>query len=113
MVYGCEDNLHSDLMAEVHEYVAVKVHGIVDHDLLWDVITADNVLPEEFFDSCGRYVGDRLRLNPFHEVLHCHNGEGVIALHWGEFADYVDAPMLQRPRWGDQLRRLCWGLGAM
>jgi hypothetical protein len=66
-----------------------------------------------FFDGRGGNVDDRLCLNPFSEVFHCHNGESVIALCRSEFANNVDAPPLQGPRWGNQLRRLCWGFGAM
>jgi hypothetical protein len=47
---------------------------------LLDAVTTDNILPEECFDGCGGYVGDGLRLNPFREVFHCHDGEGVITL---------------------------------
>jgi hypothetical protein len=67
-------------VAEVLEHVVVKVLAILDCDLLWDTVTADNVLPEEFFDGCEDYVGDGFRFNPFHEVFHCDNHEGVIAL---------------------------------
>jgi hypothetical protein len=103
VVYECEDDLYFNLVAEILEHVTVKVHGIVDRDLLQEAITTDDVLSEEFFDSCGGYVGDGLCLNPFCEILYCHNGEGIIALRWSELADYVDAPPLQRPRWGNQL----------
>jgi hypothetical protein len=58
---------------------------------------------QKFFNGRRGYVGDRLHLDPFHEIFHCHNGKGVIALRWGEFANNVDAPPLQRSRWGDQL----------
>jgi hypothetical protein len=70
-------------MAEVLEHIIVKVLSIVDHDLSWDVEATDNILPEEFFDGGGGYVGDGLRLNPFHEVLDCHNSKGIIAQCWG------------------------------
>jgi hypothetical protein len=49
---------------------------------------------------------DRLRLNPFKEIFHYHNGKGVIALRWGEFANNIDASLLEGPRWGNQLRSL-------
>jgi hypothetical protein len=94
VVYGCEGDLHSDLMAEILEHVTVDVLGIINCDLLWDAIMTDNVLLEEFFDSSRGYVGDRLRLNPFHEILNYHNGEGIIAMRWGELADCVNAPPL-------------------
>jgi hypothetical protein len=79
-------------MAEILEHVTIKVLGIVDRDLLWDAIMTDNVFPKEVFDSSGVYVGDGLHLNSFHKILDYPNGEGVIALCWGELDNYVDAP---------------------
>jgi hypothetical protein len=90
-------------VVEILEHVTVKVLDIVDRDFLRDAIMAYDVLLEFFFDSCRGYVGDGLHLNPFHEVLHCHNGKSIVDLRWGEFVDYIDAPPLQRPRWGAQL----------
>jgi hypothetical protein len=75
-------------------HVIAKVFGVVNNDLLWDSIATDNILLEKLFNSQGGYVGDWLRFNPFHEVFHCHNGKGVIALCWSKFADNVDAPPL-------------------
>jgi hypothetical protein len=98
---------------EILECVTVKILGVVNCDLQWDSVTIDNVLSEEFFYGSEGYVGDRLRLNPFREVFYHHNGEGVIALCWCEFVDYVNAPPLEGPRWGNQWQRLCWSLGAM
>jgi hypothetical protein len=94
-------------MAEILEQAAVKVLSVIDYDLLWNSIVTDDVLPEEFLYVCGGYVGDGLCLDPLGEVFHCHNGEGVVSLCWREFANNIDAPPLQGPRWGDQLRRLC------
>jgi hypothetical protein len=71
VVYGCEGDLCSNLMVKNLEHVTVKALGIVDRDLWWDIVTTDNVLPKEFFDSCGGYAG---------EILNRHNGEGIIAL---------------------------------
>jgi hypothetical protein len=65
VVYGCEDDLHSDLVAEILEHVIVKVLGIIDCDLLWDDITVDDVFLAEFFDSCEGYVGDELHPTHF------------------------------------------------
>jgi hypothetical protein len=79
-------------MAEILEHVTIKVLGIVDRDLLWDAIMTDNVFPKEVFDSGGVYVGDGLHLNSFRKILDYPNGEGVIALCWGELDNYVDAP---------------------
>jgi hypothetical protein len=93
MVYGCEGDLRSDLVIEILQHVTVKILGVVNCDLLWDSIAIDNVLPENFFDCHGGCIGDRLWLNPFCEVFHCHNAKGVIAL-WVEFADNVDAQLL-------------------
>jgi hypothetical protein len=100
VVNGCEGNLRSDLMAEILEHVAIKVFGIVNRDLLRDTVMIDDILPE-LFDGCKGYVGDRLRLNPFHEILGCHNGDVVIVMRYVELVDYVNAPSLKRPRWSD------------
>jgi hypothetical protein len=107
MLYICEGNLRTNLVTKIPEHVTVKVFGIVNCDLLWDSVTTNNVLLEKKFNGHGGYVGDGLRLDPFHEIFYCHNGEGVFTLRVGEFANNVNAPPLQRPRWGDQLRRLC------
>jgi hypothetical protein len=48
-------------------------------------IMVDDVLPENFVDGCGRYIGHGLHFNPFSKVLHRYNGEGVIALCRFEF----------------------------
>jgi hypothetical protein len=42
----------------------------------------DDVLPEEFLDCCGAYVGDWLRLDPLGEILNCNDSKGVVALSW-------------------------------
>jgi hypothetical protein len=34
-------------------------------------------------------VGYGLRFNPFGEVFHCNNGEGVVSLCWCEFTQDV------------------------
>jgi hypothetical protein len=84
----------SQLDNRILEHVAVKVLGIIDYDPLRDPITTDNVLPEKILDGRGDCGVDSPRLNPFHEVFHCHNGEGVIALCWCEIASDINAPML-------------------
>jgi hypothetical protein len=48
-----------------------------------DTVVVDDVLPEEFSDYCGAYVGERLRFDPLREIFDRHNGEGVVALRWG------------------------------
>jgi hypothetical protein len=101
VVYGCEGDLCSDLMAKILEQYAVEILGIINCDVLGNTITTDDILLEELFDSCGAYVCDRFCLNPLHEVLDCHDSEGVIVLCWGKLADYVNAPSLERLRWGD------------
>jgi hypothetical protein len=67
---------------KVLEHCIVKVFCIIDCNVARDTITADDVLLEIFFDSCGAYVCDWLRLNPLCEVLYDHNNEGVISLCW-------------------------------
>jgi hypothetical protein len=108
MVYTCEGDLCSELMAYIRAHCIVKVLDIVNSNLPWDAISANYVLPEKFPDCCRGYVGDRLRLNPFREVLDCYNCEGVVALCWGLLANYVVAPLLEGPRRGYHLRRLSW-----
>jgi hypothetical protein len=113
MVYECEGDIWPNLMAEIPEHGTVKILGVVDHDLLWDSIVTNDVLPEEFFDGSRDYVGNGLRFNPFGEVLHCDYGKIVVSLYWCKFTHDVDAPSLQGSRWGDQLRGLCGSLGVM
>jgi hypothetical protein len=66
---------------------------------LWNSIATDDILPKEFLDGGGGYVGDRLCFNPFSEVFHQDNGEGAVSLCWCKFANDVDAPPLQWPGW--------------
>jgi hypothetical protein len=82
VIYGCEGDLHSDLLAEILEDCTIKVPFVVDCDVVRDTITTNDILPEELFDVCGAYVCDRLHLNPLREIFDCHDGEGVIALCW-------------------------------
>jgi hypothetical protein len=82
VVYRCEGNLRPDLVAKILEHDTVKILGVVDCDLLWDSISTDDVLPKEFLDGCGGYVGNGLRFNPLCELLHCYNCESVISLCW-------------------------------
>jgi hypothetical protein len=70
MVYRCEGDLRPDLMAEILEHGTIEIPGIVNGDLLWNSIALDDVLPEEFLDGGGGYVGNRFCLNPFGEVLY-------------------------------------------
>jgi hypothetical protein len=48
-----------------------------------DTVAEDDVLPEEFSDYCGAYVGERLCFDPLHEVFDYHYSECVVALRWG------------------------------
>jgi hypothetical protein len=100
-------------MAEILEHGIVKIPCIVDGDLLWNSIMTDDVLPKEFLDGDGGYIGNGLRFNPFGEVLHCDDSESVVYLCWCKFIDYVNAPPLHGPRWSSQLQRLCGSFGVM
>jgi hypothetical protein len=82
VVYRWKGDLHS-LMEKILEHRVVKILGIIDCDMLWDTVTIDDVWTEEFFYGCEAYISHWLRLDPFHEVLDGHDGEGVIALCWG------------------------------
>jgi hypothetical protein len=55
---------------------------MVNSDFSQDAIAVDDVLPEEFLDSHGAYVCDRLRLDLLCKVLNRYNSEGVVALGW-------------------------------
>jgi hypothetical protein len=77
MVYGHEGDLCPDLMIEIIEHSTIKILYVVDYDLFWNSIMIDDVLPEEFLDGHGGYVGDGIRLDPLGEVLYCHYGDYV------------------------------------
>jgi hypothetical protein len=113
VVYGCERDLRPNLMAKILKHGAIEILGIVDSDLLLNSRATDDVMPEEFLDCRGGYVGNKLRLNPFGEVLHCNYSKSVISLCWCKFTNDADAPPLQVLRWGNQLQRLCRSLGVM
>jgi hypothetical protein len=103
VLYRCEGDLRPDLVTEIVEHGTIKILGIVDSDLLRNSIVTDDVLPEKFLDGDGGYIGYRFRLNPFGEVFHCDDGEGVFSLCWCKFTHDIDAPPLQGPGWSYQL----------
>jgi hypothetical protein len=67
-------------VTEILEHGTIEIFSIVDSDLLRDSVATDVVLPEKFLDCGGGYIGYRLCFNPFVEVLHCDDGEGVVSL---------------------------------
>jgi hypothetical protein len=69
-------------MVEILEHVVVELLGVVHCDVSQDTIAAFDVLPEKLLDGCGVYVCNELRLNPFCEILHCYDDEGIVALSW-------------------------------
>jgi hypothetical protein len=46
VVYGCNGDLHPNLMVEILEHGTIKILGVVDRDMLWNSIGLDDVLPE-------------------------------------------------------------------
>jgi hypothetical protein len=90
-------------VSEILEHGTIKILSVVDGDLLRDSIATDDVLTKKFLDCSGGYVGYRLRFNPFGEVLHYDDDEGVIFMCWCKFAHDIDAPPLQGPGWSYQL----------
>jgi hypothetical protein len=80
VIYRCERDLRSDLLAKVLEHYAIEVLCVVDHDVSGDTVAANDILQEEFSDCCGAYIGERLRFDPVHKIFDRHNGEGVVAL---------------------------------
>jgi hypothetical protein len=67
-------------MTKIPEHGTIKILGIVNGDSLRNSVMTDDVLLEEFLNCGGGYIGYRLCFNPFGEVLHCNDGEGVISL---------------------------------
>jgi hypothetical protein len=91
VVYGCEGDLRPNPMAKIIEHSSIKILGIVDRDLLWNSVTIDDVLPEEFLNGGEGYVGNELRFNPLGEVLHCDYSKSVVSLCWCKFTNDDDA----------------------
>jgi hypothetical protein len=48
VVYRCEENIRPDLVVEILEHAAIEILGVVDCDLLWNSVTADDVLLDFF-----------------------------------------------------------------
>jgi hypothetical protein len=113
VLYGCEGDLRPNLIVEILEHGTIKILGVIDCDLLWNSIAIDDVLPEELLDGGRGYVGNTLCFNPFGEVLHYDYSESVVSLSWCKSINDIDAPSLEGPRWGDQLRRLHRSLRVM
>jgi hypothetical protein len=66
-------------------------------------VTIDDILPEKFLNGGGGYIASRFHFNPFGEVFHYDDGEGIISLCWCKFTDDINAPPLQRLGWSYQL----------
>jgi hypothetical protein len=90
-------------VTEILEQGTIKILGIVNGDLLRYNVATDDVLLEKILDGGRRYIGYRFHFNPFGEVLHCNNGEGVISLCRCNFSHDIDAPPLQGPGLSYQL----------
>jgi hypothetical protein len=103
VVYRCEGDRHPDLVTKILEHGTIKILSIANSHLLGNSTVTDDVLPEEFLDGGGGYVGYRLRFNPFGEVFHYDDGESVVLMCWCKFTHNVCAPPLQGPRRGNQL----------
>jgi hypothetical protein len=88
------------------EHATIKVLTGVGYDLLQNSVTTDNVLPEKILYSCRGHVSDRLCFYPLGEIFHRYYDKSVVSLCGCEFANDIDAPPLQWPRWNDQLRGL-------
>jgi hypothetical protein len=99
VIHRCKGDLRSDLVTEIFEHCAIKILGVIDRNLLRNFIAIDDVLLEIFLDGCGAYISYGLHFDPLGKVLSRDDGEGVIALCLCEFADDIDAPALQGPRW--------------
>jgi hypothetical protein len=67
-------------MADIHEHGTIKILHVVNCDLLWNSTVTNDVLPKEFLDGCGGYIGNGLRFNPLGEVFHRYYGKSVISL---------------------------------
>jgi hypothetical protein len=109
MVYKCECHLCSNLLTKVLEHCVVNAFCIVYYDVAGDVVMTNAILPEKLLDGCGANIRDKLRLNPLCEVFHCHNGEGVIPLSWGQLADNIDAPIAREAKMGQLTVRVVLG----
>jgi hypothetical protein len=48
MVYRCECDIHSNLLAKIFEHGIDEVLCIIDYYVPWDAIATDDVLPKEF-----------------------------------------------------------------
>jgi hypothetical protein len=46
VVYRCEGNIRPDLVIEILEHASIEVFSVVECDLLWNSVIADDVLPE-------------------------------------------------------------------
>jgi hypothetical protein len=80
VIYRRERDCHPNLLAKILEHCTIEVLCVVDCNVSGDAVTVDNVLPEEFFDCCRAYIGERLLLYPLHEIFDPCNSEGVVAL---------------------------------
>jgi hypothetical protein len=91
VIYRREEDLHPNLVVEILVHATIEILGVVDCDLLWNFVATDGILPEEFLDGCGGYIGDGLRFNPLGEVFYHHDSKSVVSLCWCEFANDIDA----------------------
>ncbi|CAL9018936.1 unnamed protein product, partial [Prunus brigantina] len=58
----------------------------------------DDVIFEESDHLCARNGPIGLRLNPFNEIVSCHQNPGVlVGRGWVDFADDIHGPSSERP----------------
>jgi hypothetical protein len=94
VVHRCGGDLHPNLVIEILEHGTIKVIGIVDGDLHRNSIVIDDILPEKFLDGGRGYIANQFCFNPFGEVFHYDDGEGIISLCWCKLTDDINAALL-------------------
>jgi hypothetical protein len=58
VIYRCERDLHSNLLAEIFEHYVIEILRIVDCNVSGNAVTTDNVLPEVLIEVELTLVSD-------------------------------------------------------
>ena len=90
--------LYLELLAELSDYLVVKIGTIIRNDPFWYTVSTDQVVSNEPCHDVLGYGGLGSCLNLFREVINRYQDETMpVGCRRPDFADHIDAPHCKRP----------------
>ena len=83
--------------AEVSEEVAIELFPIISDQHLWQTKMTYYILQNKALYFEGGDGGERLCFNPLGEVINSNYCKLCLPLAFGKWANYVNAPLRERP----------------